>query len=407
MIRVISIVLLLLISSCNLLEDPVSSSLDSAPFLQAVKQSESISLSWSNFILQFGGVTDQDPPEVRKYHILRSGTTVEDLTRIAETKDRSFLDEEVSNGSYLYAIEAETKNGDLVRSNIVMASPEVADVQPVYVLSLAAPIGGFSLLSSGESLVETQANNGDSVILIGNPQQNQIFQLSGWNPVPHPTEPVFLFVRKVEAQASGMSLSLFSLTDSSTVDLVSGFGLIEHPEWNADGTSIVFLTSATAGGSTSIRSIPFNSLVNVAPVLIGPPPSYSGAGVPGPQHPVFSSIDPDQIIADFPAVNRGSVVRDILQTSSSGDSTILSSPWLDTHPAINPAGTHMAFVSDRSGVLSIWLLELDRGRLRQLTGKPTDPVVNRNFQLRWAESGNRIWYTGAINGNQSCFELTW
>lgn len=399
--------MLLLFSSCNLLENPVSNDLESAPFLQAVKQPDGISLSWSNFVLQFGGAIDQNPPEVRKYHILRSATTVEDLSRIAETKEGTFLDEEVSSGSYIYAIEAETKSGDLIRSNIVMASPEVADVRQLYVLSLSAPVGGFSLLSTGQTLVETQTDQGDAVILIGNPQQNQIFQVHGWNPVPHPTEPVFLFVRPSEAQASGMSLSLYSLTDSSITDLVSGFGLIEHPAWNVEGTSVVFLTSTSIGGSTSIRTLPFNTAVNVAPVLVGPPPTYSGAGIPGPQHPEFSPFDPDQIIADFPAVTRGSVARDILQTSSSGDSTILSSPWLDTHPAVKPDGTSMAFVSDRSGVLSIWLLDFATGRLRQLTGTSSDPVVNREYQLRWASSGNQIWYTGLVNGHQDCYELIW
>lgn len=49
-----------------------------------------------------------------------------------------------------------------------------------------------------------------------------------------------------------------------------------------------------------------------------------------------------------------------------------NSTGINVHPALSPDGRSAVFVSDRSGALELWLLDLNTGRLRQLThyGRP-------------------------------------
>jgi len=49
---------------------------------------------------------------------------------------------------------------------------------------------------------------------------------------------------------------------------------------------------------------------------------------------------------------------------------LTSDAFVDTHPAVSPDGTKLAFVSDRDGSLQIWLMDLASMQRRRITGEP-------------------------------------
>ncbi|MEX2124927.1 MAG: winged helix-turn-helix domain-containing protein [Woeseia sp.] len=65
-----------------------------------------------------------------------------------------------------------------------------------------------------------------------------------------------------------------------------------------------------------------------------------------------------------------------------------NSTGINVHPALSPDGRSAVFVSDRSGALELWLLDLNSGRLRQLT-RYGGPFVGAP---RFAPDGRMIVY---------------
>ncbi len=94
----------------------------------------------------------------------------------------------------------------------------------------------------------------------------------------------------------------------------------------------------------------------------------------------------------------------IWRADSSG--TVEASPWSpstawDAHPAVSPAGTHVAFTSSRSGTYEIWLAGTDGEGVRQLTrhgaGYTSRPA--------WTPDGEAIVYVSRVDGNADLFEV--
>jgi len=48
--------------------------------------------------------------------------------------------------------------------------------------------------------------------------------------------------------------------------------------------------------------------------------------------------------------------------------TIIESRWNDYNPSISPDRTKIVFISDRSGMNEVWLLDRENGTIRQITG---------------------------------------
>ncbi|MBI1764410.1 MAG: PD40 domain-containing protein [Acidobacteria bacterium] len=83
---------------------------------------------------------------------------------------------------------------------------------------------------------------------------------------------------------------------------------------------------------------------------------------------------------------------ELMTVNGGGRQTVLANDGThrDYCPALSPDGTQVAFVSDRSGVEEIWLINLATGALRQLTAA-AQPVGG----LNWSADGRQLVFTSA------------
>jgi len=70
---------------------------------------------------------------------------------------------------------------------------------------------------------------------------------------------------------------------------------------------------------------------------------------------------------------------------------LTSNRALDINPFFSPDGAYIAFQSDRSGRLEVWVMKSDGSEQRQLT----KIGVSGHF-LRWSRDGARVWPSGAL-----------
>jgi serine/threonine protein kinase len=92
----------------------------------------------------------------------------------------------------------------------------------------------------------------------------------------------------------------------------------------------------------------------------------------------------------------GSLNLTRVQLSASGDETVGPEEELshgnviDRNPTISPAGTHIAYVSDRLGRMEIWVLELESKKVERLSLPGEDEGVNLPI---WSRDGRTIFLT--------------
>lgn len=87
--------------------------------------------------------------------------------------------------------------------------------------------------------------------------------------------------------------------------------------------------------------------------------------------------------------------RDILIASGDGTEIIrLGEVGInDEQPAWSPDGERIAFVSDRSGSVNIWVMDIDGGNARQVSDHPTE-----DWMPSWSPDGSTIAFTSKRTG---------
>ena len=73
---------------------------------------------------------------------------------------------------------------------------------------------------------------------------------------------------------------------------------------------------------------------------------------------------------------------------------LLTGPAFETHPAISPDGRHIAFVSDRSGTINLWVADGDGGNPRQVSRETS---LNVMAQPAWSADGRRIFVSRLVH----------
>jgi Tol biopolymer transport system component len=88
--------------------------------------------------------------------------------------------------------------------------------------------------------------------------------------------------------------------------------------------------------------------------------------------------------------------NDIYVVSSDGTGLVplTTAPGNDVFPAWSPDGSKIVFLSDRTGVLQVWVMDADGGNARQLT---TDPAAKDQVP-DWSPDGTRIAYQSYATG---------
>lgn len=405
------LILLVLLSGCQLNESLLDSSLTGGPALHAFSRTDGIDLVWNNYILPYFVPSNKSKNAPVVYHVLASEIGPEELSRIAEVTGNTFQFYSLNETPYWFAVEAEYENGSTTRSNIVMSSSSVAQVTAIVALESAEFSANYSELASGFPLFEQM--NSQGVIEINSITSSGAATTitRGRSPAPHPTLNQFIYLSAPDnlsnSSGSANSLLLWNLNDSSVTPLVIGAGYAGNPSWSREGDQIVYVSSSVPEGSTSARIIHLDSNSITTNIVTSGNNRYSGGGIDGPNYPSFFP-DGEGVAMDVPSIDNGTIGRNIILTFLDGrtDSLLVQSPWMDTQPAVHRDGRTMVFVSDRGGSPAIWELTFSSGRLRQLSGKTTDPVISRDYPLSWSPDGKILWFSGIKAGKTACYQIT-
>jgi len=240
-----------------------------------------------------------------------------------------------------------------------------------------ASFGGQGLLyiytitdSGGSALLLTPSDNDDDYADEG-----------GWHPAYSPDDSQIAFTSR---RHTTPVIFLMDATDGDRAGVTqvtsdSGSGADTQVSWKPDGTGLIY-TSTRRNANHDIRTIDTNGS-NLA-ALLNTDDDYQWAS--------YKPTD-DNIIAlqsDRDADN--SEDTDIFTYNISGTSftKIANSAYSDGAPSWNPAGTKIAFHSDRAGDFDIWVCDSNGSNLTQLT----NDARSDGYPV-WNSDGTRIAFT--------------
>jgi Tol biopolymer transport system component len=189
---------------------------------------------------------------------------------------------------------------------------------------------------------------------------------------------------------SGQSGNIMLLTmDDGSLrsfpDSVWGIGIA----WMPDGRSLL-VGGGFGMAPDALKRVPLDSGSAIA---IG----IAGAGA---AHP---SVSPDgRRVVYEQNVSDSNIWHASLETPTRlGESrSWIASTRHDFEPRYSPDGTHILFVSDRTGRRELWLAEADGKNQQQLTSN--SPAFG---SPRWSPDGTRIVFDGRVNGNADIFVM--
>ena len=180
-----------------------------------------------------------------------------------------------------------------------------------------------------------------------------------------------------------------------------------RPAWTADGREIIFSAQFTlwridVSGSAG-KTLKAQQLASLGDNLVEPAISHSGQRLTY-MHVLFHSNiwrRAAPILDASPSTHNGKTPK-----PDSGAAPFLSSTRNDSAPQFSPDGKKIAFTSDRSGSVEIWVSDSDGSNSFQLTSFG-GPAVSTP---RWSPDGGRIafdsdaagqydiWVIGATGG---------
>ncbi len=138
-------------------------------------------------------------------------------------------------------------------------------------------------------------------------------------------------------------------------------GLHGHPAWWPDGKSLVCFSTAGVSNSTSWEAA-------------------------------------NQFSTDRPSAN---LFRISIETGKRDRLT--HGDWIDERPSVSPHGDEVIFVSNRSGALYLWALDVASSKLRQVT-RDSD----LDYRPAFSPGGNRVaYFTRTADGSHQLAVIRW
>ncbi len=149
------------------------------------------------------------------------------------------------------------------------------------------------------------------------------------------------------------------------------------PWWSQDGRYVYYSGTVTSGSYDGFRRL--------ADASQDEEPLYRRGDE---THPLALSIDGTQLLVEVESRERG---RDMLlmtrrDDTTTGFSDYLRADWNETTGTISPDGAWLAYVSDESGILEVYIRSFPEAEAQQMvsSGGGTQPI--------WAPDGSAIYY---------------
>ncbi|MEZ4773027.1 MAG: hypothetical protein R3D00_07585 [Bacteroidia bacterium] len=187
-------------------------------------------------------------------------------------------------------------------------------------------------------------------------------------------------------------IHIFDRTSQTVATITQGDSSDLLPVWSPDNQWIAFLSNRLGSAVYQIWKIPagYNSAYNPTKIVNHEVLGSFFAEIED-QYPGRPAWGPgaDELTYSRPE----GYLRQLFRISSSGGAEVLVLPsqWNDYSPAYSPDRQKLAFISDRTGSPTIWIMNMTDGSLRQLTDRSlTKPEP---FGLEWAPDGSKILYS--------------
>lgn len=179
----------------------------------------------------------------------------------------------------------------------------------------------------------------------------------------------------VEHDSAGVQIWTV-LPDGTSPQQLTTKGFNATPSFSRDGKQIAYLSNQGAGGQYEIWVM-----------------NADGTGVHQVTHlqgdagfPSFSPTGSRIVFSGHTAANRKDDIY-LVKTNGSGLSRITKNAGNNQQPVYSPNGHQIAFVSDRTGVAQVWLMNADGTHAKQIT---KDKVTH--FVVDWSPDGRHLAY---------------
>jgi serine/threonine-protein kinase len=155
-------------------------------------------------------------------------------------------------------------------------------------------------------------------------------------------------------------------------------GWAAYPTWAPQGERIAYANSTRGGFDISIK--PLDGVAAETTVVSGTPFQFPGEWTPDERWLVFRENNPGTL-EDIKAVD----------TQTGEIRELVGSPASELQPAISPDGRRLAYVSDETGIVEVYL--------RWFDGRPgrTQVSLRGGREPRWARDGRTLYYRDGVS----------
>jgi TolB protein len=200
--------------------------------------------------------------------------------------------------------------------------------------------------------------------------------------------------KRIAFEVAGQGILVCPVEGEASCETVkTGLGSAVQPAWDPKSGELVFVRyTATMSGEDSDILVTQNGLRDVRPLV-----SHTG-------NQDDPDVSPDGRLLAYSSglvisLRQAGVrvVRQlwIMDLASGAPTLLVPGAYQDIHPDWSPDGEWIAFASDRSGELEIWVVRADGTGLRQVTTGP-----GAKSWPAWSPDGRKILYTRSAEGKQ-------